>query len=493
MRDCHRAWAPRSSTVPVDARRDAGTVDEGELLERLRALLLIEGGFTVDLHTARSGAARAGRVCRPHADRCGSAWPSGATGGCSAGYATAAGSSGNEAGRDLYLGGWHAAEQRPRLPRRRPGGAGRPTARGRERWAGCTASTRSSISLAAPSCPWGPPDAHRRHRRHGPPRRRRGSTADPRRGERVASILGIALGVSFTVCFATGLYSHLAQHPPSWFTLPARPGGSLPGDPGPARGDRHRRRPAAAGQAVVGLPEALPVATGALVWPTASSASASSRWSPAACSCCSAAWPTSISGTRCRCSSPPGHYWVAWLTMGALIVHIGAKATVARHALARSAPGSVTAETRHDRRRFLLAVGATSGLLTLVTVGETVRPLRRLALLAPRDPDVGTQGFPVNNAAREAGVVDAATDPAWRLRVTGAVDRPLALSRAQLQALPQREATLPIACVEGWSASRRWRGVSLPVLLALAGRRERRVGHGTLARSGPLRPVRPRR
>ena len=48
---------------------------------------------------------------------------------------------------------------------------------------------------------------------------------DPRRGERVASWLGLALGVSFTVCFLTGLYSHFAQHPPSWFTLTARPAG----------------------------------------------------------------------------------------------------------------------------------------------------------------------------------------------------------------------------------------------------------------------------
>jgi len=49
--------------------------------------------------------------------------------------------------------------------------------------------------------------------------------ADPRRGERVASWLGMALGVSFTVCFLTGLYSHFAQHPPSWFSLTARPAG----------------------------------------------------------------------------------------------------------------------------------------------------------------------------------------------------------------------------------------------------------------------------
>ena len=38
-------------------------------------------------------------------------------------------------------------------------------------------------------------------------------------------MLGLALAVSFGACFLTGVYSHLAQHPPGWFTLPARPAG----------------------------------------------------------------------------------------------------------------------------------------------------------------------------------------------------------------------------------------------------------------------------
>ena len=43
------------------------------------------------------------------------------------------------------------------------------------------------------------------------------------------------------------------------------------------------------------------------------------------------------------------------------------------------------------------------------------------------------------------------------------------LSAADLRALPQRSATLPIACVEGWSASRTWRGVPVRDLLDMAG------------------------
>jgi hypothetical protein len=43
------------------------------------------------------------------------------------------------------------------------------------------------------------------------------------RGPEVASRVGIALGISITICFATGLISHWIQHPPSWFYYPANP------------------------------------------------------------------------------------------------------------------------------------------------------------------------------------------------------------------------------------------------------------------------------
>src|SRR5207247_1691171 len=53
----------------------------------------------------------------------------------------------------------------------------------------------------------------------------RGRYASPLRDERLAAWLGAALGVLFGVCFLTGLYSHLQQHPQSWFPIPARPAG----------------------------------------------------------------------------------------------------------------------------------------------------------------------------------------------------------------------------------------------------------------------------
>ena len=57
----------------------------------------------------------------------------------------------------------------------------------------------------------------------------------------------------------------------------------------------------------------------------------------------------------------------------------------------------------------------------------------------------------------------------WKLGVDGLVERPLALSLAQLKALPQRTQITRNDCVEGWSAIGQWTGVPLGRLLTLAG------------------------
>jgi DMSO/TMAO reductase YedYZ molybdopterin-dependent catalytic subunit len=75
----------------------------------------------------------------------------------------------------------------------------------------------------------------------------------------------------------------------------------------------------------------------------------------------------------------------------------------------------------------------------------------------------------VNKSAAGAGVVKAARDPGYRLVVEGEVDRKLSLSLAELRSMPQRDAVLPIACVEGWSVDAHWRGVPVLELLRAAG------------------------
>ncbi|RIQ20376.1 molybdopterin-dependent oxidoreductase, partial [Jiangella rhizosphaerae] len=133
------------------------------------------------------------------------------------------------------------------------------------------------------------------------------------------------------------------------------------------------------------------------------------------------------------------------------------------HPVAAAAPGTL------GRRGFLGAVAVAMGVVTVTTAGQTLTPLRPLSLFAQRRPDIGSQGVPVNRSAAQAGVVEAAGDPAYRLRVTGAVARPVELTTGDLDRLARREAELPIACVEGWSVSARWRGVPVADLLAAAG------------------------
>lgn len=57
----------------------------------------------------------------------------------------------------------------------------------------------------------------------------------------------------------------------------------------------------------------------------------------------------------------------------------------------------------------------------------------------------------------------------WRVRVTGLVARPLALSMADIRAMPQRTQITRHDCVEGWSAIGEWTGPQLRQLLAAAG------------------------
>jgi DMSO/TMAO reductase YedYZ molybdopterin-dependent catalytic subunit len=289
--------------------------------------------------------------------------------------------------------------------------------------------------------------------------------------ERTAAWLGIALGVSFTVCFATGLWSHLQQNPPGWFDPIARPAGLYRFTQGlhVATGiasiplllaklwvvyPKLFQRPVLTSAASVLEKVSIVPLVGGGIFMLFTGLANINLWYP---------WPFNFR---------TAHYWVAWITIGALVVHIGAKVTITRTALARRPANAPPAASAPSRRAFLGLVAGAAGLLTLVTVGQTVWPLRKVALLAPRRPDTGPQGFPVNRSAVAAGVVESAQDAGYRLVVEGDVRRQLTLSLDELRALPQRTATLPIACVEGWSASRTWRGVPVRDLLHMAGASE---------------------
>ncbi|WP_411543660.1 molybdopterin-dependent oxidoreductase [Kitasatospora sp. DSM 101779] len=277
---------------------------------------------------------------------------------------------------------------------------------------------------------------------------------------RTTVVLGRWLGAALLVCFLTGLGSHLLQSPPTWLSglLPARP----------VNGYRVTQ-----GLHVISGIAAIPLA-GAKLWavyprlfewpPARSVLHALERlgiavlvaavllelftgllntlqWYP---------WPFPFRQT---------HFWLGWLATGGLLVHVAVKAPlIARNWRRPRVP-------LPGRRAFLASVTAATGLVTLTTAGQSVPWLRRLDLLAPRRPDIGSQGLPVNRTAAQAGTLVVPAD--WQLEVVG--PRPYRIGLAELGRLPQSEAVLPIACVEGWSASARWGGVRVADLLARAG------------------------
>ncbi|GGV36036.1 hypothetical protein GCM10010182_70180 [Actinomadura cremea] len=183
-----------------------------------------------------------------------------------------------------------------------------------------------------------------------------------------------------------------------------------------------------------------------------------------------------------------GHYYGAWVFIGAFIAHVTVKlprmvralrSRAFRDALRDDRPeppdpdGLVPAAPRPATmtRRGVLALAGGGGLLIAVlTAGQAIGgAARRVALLAPRGgyaPEAGE--FPVNRTAAAAGITAAAAGEGWRLVLTGG-GRTVELDRAALLALPQHTAELPIACVEGWSAVRTWTGVRLRDLAAAAG------------------------
>ncbi|MFC4053612.1 molybdopterin-dependent oxidoreductase [Actinomadura syzygii] len=294
------------------------------------------------------------------------------------------------------------------------------------------------------------------------PRTVAGRFTSPLHDERIAAWLGIALGISFTSAFATGLVSHFMQHPQGWMAWPSRPV------------NLYR---VTQGVHVIGGLATVPLLLAKLwtvyprlwQWPPIRSAAHAARRAAVFALVAGSVFQlvTGVLNIAYWYAFPffftTAHYWTAYIVFGALLIHIADEWDRTRRTVMTRPRDAV------GRRRFLLTAAGASGLIAATTVGQTFTPLARLAVLAPRRPGVGPQRLPVNKSAAYAGVPAAARDPGWRLTVTGRVRREVALSMDDLRALPQRSARLPIACVEGWSAEADWRGVRLRDVLALAG------------------------
>ena len=295
------------------------------------------------------------------------------------------------------------------------------------------------------------------------------------RSPAVAARVGVWLGVCFALAFVTGLVSHWAQTPHPWLPFPTRPTWGYRVTQGLhvvsgtaavplllvklwtvfpkllARPPRPARE-----LALHGLERASILAlVGAAVFQLSSGLANSAQWYP---------WGFAF---------VPTHYAMAWVAIGALAVHVAVKLPLVRAALRADVddtsldhPGR-TSSGPLTRRGLLRTTWAAAGVAVLASAGSTVPLLRRVSVLGVRSGG-GPQDVPVNRSARAAQVTAAATRPAYRLVVTYA-GREVSFTRADLLAMPQTTASLPIACVEGWSAGATWTGVPVRDLLDRVG------------------------
>ena len=149
-----------------------------------------------------------------------------------------------------------------------------------------------------------------------------------------------------------------------------------------------------------------------------------------------------------------------------------------------------------SRRRFLTTLAAGAGSLALAgcdrlaqdaRVDGILRHTEKLTLASQRlildhqplareysekdlSPRFRANGSTAPEGAEYAGLADGRFDN-YRLQVGGLVQRPQALSLAQLKGLKSRTQITRHDCVEGWSAIGKWQGVPLGQVLDLAGLR----------------------
>ncbi|MGW5377029.1 molybdopterin-dependent oxidoreductase [Nocardia sp. NPDC003999] len=323
------------------------------------------------------------------------------------------------------------------------------------------------------------------------------------RGPELAGRVGIPLGITILICFTTGLVSHWIQHPPIWFWWPTRPVWLYRLSQGAhviagvvaipllvvklwAVYPRLFRRPNLRSPLWIAERGSIGLLVGSVVFQLSTGLANIAQYYP---------W---------RFFFPKAHYAMAYVAIGALAVHLAVKLPVLRDVLSRpldssadaasdvssaqsSAPASLSTNdfsaakardnpiavgpatdvSRISRRAVLNAAWVSATVGALAISGQTVPFLRWTAILAPRSGE-GPQGVPVNRSAAAAAVADLARDPGYRLVIT-AGNRVHQFTREELAALPQTSARLPIACVEGWSASASWSGVRLRELLAAVG------------------------
>ncbi|HEY7593935.1 MAG TPA: molybdopterin-dependent oxidoreductase [Actinophytocola sp.] len=280
--------------------------------------------------------------------------------------------------------------------------------------------------------------------------------------EKVTARIGVWLGITFGICFLTGVLSHFLQHGPAWFYWPSSP--------------VNLYRVTQGLHVICGV-AAIPLLLAKLwsVYPklfgrplVRSVPHALERVSILLLS--GAAFFELATGIFNSAQNyvwgfafPPAHYVVAWVAIGSVLLHVAVKWPAVRRGLGRLDP--VSDKGLLSRRAFLRTTWLATGAAVVATAGSTVPVLRDVSPLSLRSAR-GPQGLPVNRTARAARVPRAGDS--WRLTVV-TPNRTTTFSLRELERLAQATEELPIACVEGWSQSAVWSGVRVDDLLRIAG------------------------
>ncbi|MDQ6642170.1 MAG: molybdopterin-dependent oxidoreductase [Actinomycetota bacterium] len=293
----------------------------------------------------------------------------------------------------------------------------------------------------------------------------------------MAARIGLALSVCFGIAFLTGLISHWAQNPHPWFVVPTRPSWGYRVTQGlhvasgtaaiplllvklwtvfPRLFTKLPRRRVKELTLVAFERGSIAVLVASALFLLATGLLNSTQWYP---------WNFSFRAT---------HHALAWIAIGALLVHVAVKLPIIRGALGTDVnssdldrPETATQPGGLSRRGLLRTTWLAAGVAVLASAGSAVPLLRHVSVFGVRSGG-GPGGIPINKSAKAADVVAAATSSGYLLTVVGK-GRNVTLTVDQLTALRSHDAELPISCVEGWSASGSWRGVRIRDLLAMVG------------------------
>ena len=314
------------------------------------------------------------------------------------------------------------------------------------------------------------------------------SFRSPLRSTAVTARLGRLVGISFTICFVTGLLSHYQYHPWSWLPEPASPVWLYRVTQGVH---------VATGTASIPLllVKLWSVYPNLFRWPPIKSIKHALERASVAVLVSSAlvqlftGFFNALDWYPWAWSFVPVHRFLAYVVIGSIMLHIAVKLPDIKYGLqTKVVDGDVLTEipwsdnpNAHSnagqlappptpglsRRGLLAATGAGIGVVVATSVGQTVTPLQRIGLLAIRQSRKGPQRVPVNRTAEQAAVLVSARAADWVLRVDG--PNPFQLDLAAIEAMAIHEEHLPISCVEGWSVGAHWRGLRLIDVVRQAG------------------------